>query len=137
MFNSLLRILIHYFHIFNSCYIFFNTLFPHFYYDISIFLILPYLSYIIKFFPYFITYYVFLIHFSIFLIHFSVFLIHFFVFLIHFSVILIHYLSINQSHVACDVRAWMKSGAWSPLGKYVLSMQNSIKHRVSMYVVYN
>jgi hypothetical protein len=58
-------------------------------------------------------------HFPVFLIHFPVFTYNTFsAFLIHFSVFLIHYLCINQSHVACDVRAWRKSGPWSPLGKY-------------------
>jgi hypothetical protein len=37
-----------------------------------------------------------------------------------FSVFLIQYLCINQLHMAYDVRAWRKSGPWSPLGKYVL-----------------
>jgi hypothetical protein len=39
--------------------------------------------------------------------------------------------------VACDVRAWRKSGPWSPLGKYVNSMQYGLKHGVRMYVVFN
>ncbi len=54
-----------------------------------------------------------------------------------FSVFLIQYLCINQLHMAYDVRAWSKSGPWSPLGKYVHSMQYALNHRVSMYVVFN
>ncbi len=63
--------------------------------------------------------------------HFSAFLIHFSVFLIHFSVFLIHYWCINQSHMAYDVRAWRKSWPWSPLGKYVNSMQYALTTRLA------
>jgi hypothetical protein len=55
-----------------------------------------------------------LLHLSVFLIHSSVFSIYLPVFLIHLFVFLIHYLCINQSHVACDARAWRKIGPWSP-----------------------
>ncbi len=90
-----------------------------YFYTLPVFFI-HYYVFLIRYFLIFNTYCVFSIHFPVFLIHFSVFLIHFYVFLIHISIFLIHYLCISRSHVACDVRAWRKSGPWYPLAKRLL-----------------
>jgi hypothetical protein len=106
-FHTLLRISIHYFHIFNTYYPYFQYIFPYFQ---NIFL------YFNTFFHIFNT--IFILVNTFFRI---------------FNT-LIKYLSIT---CGCDVRAWRKSGLWSPLGKYVHSMQYTLNHGVRMYVDYN